>query len=119
MKQLLHDTVESCQKYMPKLIKAIEEVSCQLHSSNESKALARLPQIFEGLQWVLDAIQEIQKFYNILEVNVEDLTVILKELEQAIKSRDYVLMADLFEYEIKPVLKKWLDEVNSCNGVKQ
>lgn len=120
MEQLLHDTLESCQEYIPKLIEAAGEVAYNFHSNSESEALGWLPQILEGLQWVVDAIQGIQRCYNILAINIEELTAIFKELEQALECRDYVLTGDLLDYEIKPVLEKWLDEINNCcNGIKQ
>lgn len=111
VEQLVRETIESCVDYMPKLIKAVSEIGEKIQSGNEAAGICLMPPVFEGLQWVIEAILGMQQNGFLHEIDTERLTKQFKELENALEIRDYVLIADLFEYEIGPVLEGWLKTI--------
>lgn len=111
MEQLVRETMESCLDYIPKLIKAVSETAEKIQSGNEAAGIRLMPPVFDGLQWVMEAIQGMQRNGFLREINLEGLLKQFKELENALEIRDYVLIADLFEYEIGPVLEDWLKTI--------
>ena len=111
MEQLVKETLESCLDYLPKLIRAVSEIPEMLQSGNEAAGIRLLPPVFDGLQWVMEAIQGMQRNGFLREVDLGSLAKHFKELESALEIRDYVLIADLFEYEIEPVLEEWLKTI--------
>ncbi|WP_273483048.1 hypothetical protein [Desulforamulus ruminis] len=70
-----------------------------------------LPNVIDGLQWLVEAVQGIQQNGCNLSITIASLTKHFEELERALEVRDYVLTADLFEYEITPTLEEWLKKV--------
>lgn len=113
MEQLIQETLDSCQEYIPKLIKAVSATAYKIQSGNEADGVLIMSSIFEGLQWVIDAVQGLKNNGHLLEIDISNITDHLKELEEALKIRDYVLVADLFEYEIGPALQTWLGNIQA------
>lgn len=112
MKDIILETVSTLKEYLPRLIAASKKLPESLQSGNQLKAINELPEYFEGLQWVLSALVGLQKNGYFIEVSSSDLNSYLLEVEESIKSQDYVLMADLLEYEILPKLEEWYAQLN-------
>jgi len=112
LEQLINDTLNSCAEYIPKLKDASMEVAELIHSSDNKKALSMMPSIFEGLGWLVEAVNALQKHNCLLDIDLKVLMQKLEEVKSALEKRDYVLTADLFEYEIEPILDNWLEKVN-------
>ncbi len=111
VQQLIKETRRSCQDYLPKLIQATSSISHGLQSGNEVEAMAVLPDVITGLQWLVEAVRGMQGNGCDLDISSDLLTAHFHELEQALRVKDYILLADLFEYEITPTLEDWLKKV--------
>lgn len=112
MEDLIKDTLLSIKEYVPKLISASETVTEYLQTENEFKALKLIVEMTEGIEWVIEALNNIQ---NLKKIELVDTSVIsnqIVEVNQALQSRDFVLTADLFEYEVKVTLEEWLAKVD-------
>lgn len=67
------------------------------------------------LEWnpnVIEAILNLMEEFVLLFQNLtldeqNHCLLILSNIEKAIKNHDYLLIADLLEFDIKPVLKEW------------
>lgn len=114
MRELIKETLQSCQEYMPVLISAVADTALLLQSGNEAKGVQIVIKIIDGLQWVIEAVQGVRQNGLPLSIDIADIAVHFPELERALTIRDYVLVADLFEYEIAPTLQSWLDKVNAA-----
>ncbi|AVX21685.1 MULTISPECIES: hypothetical protein [Carboxydocella] len=106
---LLNETMASLAEYLPKLIAGCQKIAEQFHTADEASAMQLLPAAIEGLEWVITAVSELQKFGLLTEIDPSKLTMHFSELESALANRDYILLGDLLEYEIVPVLEEWLD----------
>lgn len=111
MEQLIKETLQSCREYLPKLIAVVANTAGYIQSGNEAEGVCLMPSVFDGLQWVTDAIRGIQQNGFNLEIDLQSITERFKELEGALEIRDYVLIADIFEYEIGPTLEEWLKKI--------
>ncbi|MCL5781231.1 MAG: hypothetical protein M1119_10135 [Firmicutes bacterium] len=114
MRELIKETLQSCQEYMPVLISAVGDAAFLLQSGDEARGVQLVIKIIDGLQWVIDAVQGVQQNGFSLNIDITDIAVHFQQLESALTIRDYVLVADLFEYEIAPTLQIWLDKVNTA-----
>jgi len=45
-------------------------------------------------------------------INVEKFNEILKEILEALKNNDFILMSDMFEYEIIPEINKLIEQLS-------
>ncbi|MEI2427197.1 hypothetical protein V8V54_19745 [Priestia megaterium] len=106
-KQLVNETIETLKEYIPKLQNACNDITEALQTNSHSTALQLIGQFSEGMDWVSEANILLAKLN--VEVNIEELTNIngfFKEINSALSIEDYVLVADLFQYEVKPSLDK-------------
>ncbi|GAB6158048.1 hypothetical protein JCM39194_12480 [Desulfotomaculum varum] len=115
MKELIKETLQSCREYIPNLISAVGDAAFLLQSGDEAKGVQLLIKIIDGLQWVIEAVQGVQQNGFSLNIDTSDIAVHFQQLESAFAIRDYVLVADLFEYEIIPVLQSWLEKVKAAS----
>ncbi|RKL68336.1 hypothetical protein CR203_07600 [Salipaludibacillus neizhouensis] len=113
MKQLIIETKKSLLEYIPRLIQGSESIGEALQSGEQYKAMKQLPDLFEGIQWITSALKGIEKNHYSFNINTAELNGNLKEMEDALKNQDFVLLADLLEYEISPILEDWLNKIEA------
>lgn len=108
--QLMEDTLESLYDYLPKMIQGIDQFVAKMMIQNQTNALEILPNIFEGLNWITQAVlltQPLQK----VPLNGQELVLILPALMDAYENQDLILVSDLLDYEIKPMIEKWTHQI--------
>ncbi|MBL0385522.1 hypothetical protein JJB07_02570 [Tumebacillus sp. ITR2] len=111
-KQLVSETKESLQGYLPKLIHACEDIASQLQSSQDSW-VPLFNALLEGVQWVMNAVTGIQSVQSeeLSQLKLTRLQEVLVEVQEALTNQDMVLFPDLLEYELKPLLQTFLEQV--------
>jgi hypothetical protein len=105
---LPQETLQSVKEYLPKLASATEKVATHFQSGDNLAASQLLLPIFEGVQWVTSAISLLQQHGYCQQIELSGLLIHLREMEQALSNGDTVLLSDLFEYEITPLLQEWI-----------
>lgn len=113
MEPILRETIESLIEYIPKMINGCQNTVENLQGGNEAVAVQLLPDIVEGLEWILQALSGLRDNGKFLNIELSSLTKHFHEMVNALELRDYVLLADLLDYEIVPVLEDWLLIINS------
>lgn len=96
----------TAKEYAGRLIEGIDATVQLFQGGNEGRANENMLDIIDGLQWLISAISstwDIQRE----KIHVSDINEHLAEMVSAFENTDYVLLADLLEYEITPVLKDW------------
>lgn len=106
------EVLRDAYNYIDNLKKGIEDLSERINKGNEEKGLTLIPLISDGLEWVTKVI-ELTKDVQKEEVSTGDLNEKLKEIIEAIDNEDYILVGDLFNYEIIPIL----DEIKGKIGI--
>jgi hypothetical protein len=101
---VLQESLLSVTEYLPRMLQAIEEMIGDFRSSDEGKGIGLFLQAIDGLSWIHDISKGQQDYLEQVEYQV-----LLKQLLEALGEKDYVLLADLLEYEITPWLEKYLD----------
>ena len=97
--------------YLPKLIEGINDLVDCLHIEDNKQAFKLLRQIIEGMDWASRAYSGVSNSSD----GIAELNRSLLQATEALNKRDYVLVADLFEYEIIEVLKKFKDNLIKVN----
>ncbi|WP_017752665.1 hypothetical protein [Clostridium tyrobutyricum] len=98
------EALKTADEYMNNLKNGISSIVEKFQSGNESEALNILPLAIDGLQWmaqVMTLTRDVQKG----DLNLVEFNEKLEEIVEAIQNEDYVLVGDLFEYEILPILE--------------
>lgn len=100
------EVLHTSSEYLGKLIPGINNILEFYRSGNELKANRMIIDVIDGLLWLTEAFtltQDIQKE----KMDVSCMNEHLSEMLSAFENSDYVLLSDLLEYEVLPILKKW------------
>lgn len=116
MEVIITETLDTLKEYIPKLVMASENIAENLQGGDHYEAMQQLPHYFEGIEWVVSALKGIGNNGIDFEIDTSSLNEYLIEVEEAIKHQDYILLADLLEYEFTPILKEWLRKVIEIAG---
>ncbi len=108
---LMLETLETLQDYTKKMIQGIDNFIKYISKGKEGDALQILSDIMLGLDWIVQAAvltRPIQKEI----LNEQDLLKQIAELIDAYENKDFVLVSDILDYEIKPILEKWVNQIH-------
>ena len=105
------DTLKTVNEYMMNLIKAIEKAVEYFQEGEDRKGCELILPITEGMQWMSDALM-VTKDIHKQDVNLEDMNEKLSEIVEALENGDFILIGDLFQYELTPMLEDIQKNIN-------
>lgn len=91
------------------LTQQLDEIWEKFIISEISGGMKLISTMFESLDVILTKIADIKS------INIEKFLNCMKNLENAMNMLDYMLIADLVKYEIKPIINTWKNELNPKN----
>lgn len=100
------EAIITCNEYIDKLRKdGILKLINDVQGGNEEEALTLIPLIADGLQWIIEVVEK-TKNVQIEKINIDGLLENFEEINTALENNDYILMSDIFEFEV-------LEELNN------
>ncbi|MDF2065821.1 hypothetical protein [Bacillus sp. Cr_A10] len=106
MDKLIKETMESYNDYLKKLPNGCQKVADDIRQDNLSEAFQGILQFSEGATWLVDANLLLEKNSFLNPINPEKINEYLNEINSGLEIQDYVIVADMFEYEIKPFFEE-------------
>ena len=97
----LMDSVKEC---LAILINDSSDIATDFQAGNTARASQKLIGYIENISCLIKATETLHGQGQVVNVEKSLLQKVLLEMEQAMNIRDYVLLADVLEYEIKEVL---------------
>ena len=118
LKDLVATNLTNALGYLKKLIPGFEQAADLFRAGNEQEANKYYLQILDGIDWFSQVISIIMKpdegklelldaDDENLQVRQEKLTDLMNQMLEANKNQDWVLLADILEYEMVPFYKDW------------
>ncbi|SHE57126.1 hypothetical protein [Clostridium fallax] len=104
LKQMKIDTVITLDEYLNALIEDASNVAELFREDEISQGLFFISNISEAIEVVCQAVIEIQSILT-EEFDLDNLNNFMNEMIQALENEDYILLGDLLEYEIIPILE--------------
>lgn len=107
------DALRSADEYLYNLKNGIKNIVELIQEGKEYEGINFISQVADGIDWVVSVIKltkDIQKN----EIEIEDINEHIEEIIEALENEDYILISDLFNYEILPILDRIHDEVKTC-----
>ncbi|SDP56433.1 hypothetical protein [Clostridium gasigenes] len=98
------EVFNTAKEYIERLIVGINETVEFIQSGNEKKGVEMIPLIGEGIEYIINVIA-LLKIELKEEETIENLNTQLEEIIGGIENGDYVLIADIFKYEIIPIIE--------------
>ena len=118
LRDLAANNLANALDYLERLIPGFEKAADLFRIGNEQEANRYYLQILEGIDWFSQVVNIIMQpetgllvvpgsDNESLEVRQEKLTDLMSQMLEANKNQDWVLLADLLEYEMVPFYKDW------------
>ncbi|MBN1057670.1 hypothetical protein FDC27_07115 [Clostridium botulinum] len=91
-------------EYIIQLEKNIEEIVKILQGTEYKEGIKALNSVIEGINLVAIAVENTKELHK-KEISLNKLNEKLNEIVQALENEDNILMADLFQYELLPIIE--------------
>lgn len=100
--------------YIEDLKNGIENLSNAINGGNDEKGVKLIPLICDGLNWLTQVINLTEDIHS-GDVSIVELNEKLEEIIEALENEDYILVGDLFNYEIIPILDEIKNKIGKLN----
>jgi len=107
------DVIASYNDYLMKVPAGSIQIANYLREDNVGNALQMILDFSEGMGWIVQAVELLGKNGVEAVFEVEKIHEFLHEVNAGLEIQDYVLVADMFEYEIAP----FFEEVQPIVGI--
>ena len=118
LKDLVATNLANALDYLKKLIPGFEQAADLFRAGNEQESNKYYLQILDGIDWFSQVISVIMSpdkgetelpdtDDESLEVRQKKLTDLMSQMLEANQNQDWVLLADILEYEMVPFYKDW------------
>ena len=114
LKDLVATNLSNALDYLEKLIPGFDQAADLFRTGNEQEANKYYIQILDGMDWFSEVVNVVmssegegQEPENSLRIRQDKLTDLMSQMLEANKNQDWVLLADILEYEMTPFYKEW------------
>ena len=118
LNDLVATNLANALDYLKKLIPGCEQAADLFRAGNEQEANKYYLQILDGIEWFSQVVSVIMSpdegetelpdtDDESLEVRQKKLTDLMSQMLEANENQDWVLLADILEYEMVPFYKDW------------
>ncbi|WP_206811760.1 hypothetical protein [Paradesulfitobacterium ferrireducens] len=115
MKEQKIDVLHTASEYIDRLIEGINQAVNHFQTGQELKGLNLIEPIVEGFQWLTQALDLTQDIHA-RKIDLVPLNNHFKEIVASFEKEDYVLISDIFQYEVIPVLEEWRETLRLSLG---
>lgn len=99
------EVIKETSDYLYNLKKGIRKCVNYIQEGNEAAAINLIPLIADGIDWVINVVRltlDVQKN----KLDISEINNHLVEMIDAMENEDYILVGDLFNYEMLPILNQ-------------
>lgn len=97
------EVIQSVYEYVGKLIDGIEKMVNKFYEGADKEGCEMLSFASEGLEWTVKALELCEDEIN-MKVELKNLVGIFNNAVEGLENEDYILVADIFSYEVNPIL---------------
>ncbi len=121
LQDVLANNLKNAKEYLEKLIPGFQKAADLFRIENEQEANQYYLQILDGVDWFSQVILTIMQSRGkelegeSLEERQKKLTRLMAQMLEANQNQDWVLMADLLEYEMIPFYEEWKELLSRIN----
>lgn len=115
--EFVNDLLLTSEEYINRAVPEIEVLADQFYNNPDKESWNKFGQLLEGLQWLTHLVQTIgsvdkkpENWMNYLKAS-SSVNEELKNLEDALKNNDRILIADILNYEVLPFFKELKKEI--------
>lgn len=116
-KDFVYELIVETDKYLNNMLPEINRLVDEFYQGENQSSWEKFQQLVQGLQWINQMISVInqgkykpENWDQYLGFN-ESLQQELKSMEEALKNSDTILLADVMQYELVPILEAFQKNV--------
>ena len=106
----IKNSINMFNEYVGNLPKASTYISDMIKQDDLPTALNLILIFSEGMSWVIEMNTLLVKENVVKPLNIDQLKTFLAEITEGLLVQDYILIADLLEYEIVPFFEEYIKE---------
>lgn len=96
------EVIESYNNYIKAVPAGSNTIATLLREEDTQQALQMILNFSDGMNWLVQATELLQQNDVPVEFEIIKVQEFLKEINNGLEIQDFVLVADMFEYEIAP-----------------
>ncbi|RCX19073.1 hypothetical protein DFP94_10589 [Fontibacillus phaseoli] len=106
------ETLSNINEYLAGFLPASSKVADYFYGELSDNEWNQFSSFVSGLQWIIDAIRFLETLnvnsdMDLLVSNRTEIERIIAEMDQSLQKREYVMVGDLIQYELVPVLENY------------
>ncbi|MGE7945697.1 hypothetical protein [Lysinibacillus sp. NPDC093688] len=105
MKEII-EVIASYNEYILRVPHGSIQIAEHLRKDEIPESMQIILQFSEGMSWLVEASDLLSKNKVTVYLPVEQIHEFLNEINNGLEIQDYVLVADMFEYEIAPFFEQ-------------
>ena len=99
--------------YLKKLMEGMDRVSTLIDAGRFQEAMNLSADLSEGLNWIAQALVQGEVMN---QDGLSEYNNILQEMLEAMRSKDYIMYADIMRYELKELIDDYYEKVLVITG---
>ena len=100
--ELVTEVALSYKDYINKIPNGALYIANSLRTEYKKEALDEIKNFSEGITWLVNANNLLNKNGINFEIDIQKINEFLIEINDGLEIQDYILVSDIFEYEIAP-----------------
>jgi len=104
VKKMKEELYAELVQYINRFEAGVKETAELFHSGEIEKARANVVDVIDGLTWIIQAVGSLG---DVLNINVLEIKEHLLKIVGSLENNDDVTTAELFEYEVLPMVLTW------------
>lgn len=104
------EALVTANEYLDNLKSGILQVVEAFQQEDEKRGCSLIPLVADGIKWITDVVNLTRDVQN-EEINISQIDEKLEEVVEAIENEDYILVGDLFNYEVLPIIEKIHEQI--------
>ncbi|WP_418791015.1 hypothetical protein [Phosphitispora sp. TUW77] len=121
--QVLTEGLETAVTYLPLLQRGLTEIAAFFQEGREGEAISKFQEAVPGMEWLGQILSSAVLFFenNSLQDSFRssaiDYSKKLEDMLEAWQNRDYILIADLLEYELAPFIDELMPLIQNALNI--
>lgn len=110
----VQELYKSYKEYLERVAIETVKIAELLQEEDVSSALQKIVEFSQGMEWLIEAANLLKKHSQPIQLNIDQLIEYIQLVNDGLEKEDYVLVSDIFEYEISEYFRRILgiDEKN-------
>jgi hypothetical protein len=106
MTNIIYETQESFYQYIERVIEGSQMIADYLREDKVGEAMQLIAQFSEGMSWLAQVIVLMREHRYYIDIVPSKINEFLMEINEGLERQDFVIVADMFEYEIQPFFEE-------------